>query len=306
MTADVPRERRLPFAGPLDLPRTVGGVRFGKRDPTALIEAGAVHRATRTPEGPATFQLGRDGGEVVARAWGPGADWILGRAATLAGLEDEPSALTAAHPIVAELQRQLPGLRLGHGLPILEVIFPVILGQRVTSAESKAGWSAVVRALGEPAPGPFELLLPPAPQALHETPWYEYGRLGIEKARADVIREVAAHAGRVAEAAAMAPQDAYRRLTAVRGVGPWTAWKTLAMATGYPDAVPTGDWHLPNMVAWALAGEPRGDDARMLTLLEPYRGQRWRVLQLLKLGGVKAPRRGPKQAIWRWELGRKG
>ena len=54
-----------------------------------------------------------------------------------------------------------------------------------------------------------------------------------------------------------------------------------------------GDFHLPNLVAWALAGEPRADDARMLELLEPYRGQRARVIRLLELSGIRAPRYGP-------------
>ena len=47
-----------------------------------------------------------------------------------------------------------------------------------------------------------------------------------------------------------------------------------------------GDYHLPNLVAWALAGEPRGTDERMLELLEPYRGHRGRVQQLLEAGGL--------------------
>ena len=57
-----------------------------------------------------------------------------------------------------------------------------------------------------------------------------------------------------------------------------------------------GDAHLPNLVAWALAGEPRGTDERMLELLEPYRGQRGRVLRLLELCGIRAPRYGPRVA----------
>jgi hypothetical protein len=50
------------------------------------------------------------------------------------------------------------------------------------------------------------------------------------------------------------------------------------------------------MVAWALAREPRGTDERMLELLEPYRGQRGRVVRLLELAGMKAPRFGPRLA----------
>ena len=63
------------------------------------------------------------------------------------------------------------------------------------------------------------------------------------------------------------------------------------------DAVSVGDYHLPNVVAWALASEARADDARMLELLEPYRGQRGRVIRLLEASGIGAPRFGPKMPI---------
>jgi 3-methyladenine DNA glycosylase/8-oxoguanine DNA glycosylase len=67
-------------------------------------------------------------------------------------------------------------------------------------------------------------------------------------------------------------------------------------AFGDPDAVSVGDYHVPDTVAWALARERRADDERMLELLEPYRGQRGRVQRLLEVGGVSAPRRGPRLA----------
>ena len=69
---------------------------------------------------------------------------------------------------------------------------------------------------------------------------------------------------------------------AVPGIGPWTAAEVGVRALGDADAVSVGDFHLPNLVAFALAGEPRGTDARMLELLEPYRGQRARVVRLAR------------------------
>ena len=55
-----------------------------------------------------------------------------------------------------------------------------------------------------------------------------------------------------------------------------------------------GDFHLPNLVAWLLAGEPRGTDERMLELLAPYEGHRGRVQRLLEASGTHAPRYGPR------------
>ncbi len=88
--------------------------------------------------------------------------------------------------------------------------------------------------------------------------------------------------------------DVYGRLMKVPGIGPWTAAEVAVRALGDVDVVSVGDFHLPNLVAFALAGEPRGTDARMLELLEPWRGQRARVVRLLELSGIRAPRYGPR------------
>ena len=69
------------------------------------------------------------------------------------------------------------------------------------------------------------------------------------------------------------------------------------MALGDADAVSVGDFHLPNVVCWALAHEPRGTDERMLELLEPYRGHRGRVQALLEAGNVAAPAFGPRMEV---------
>jgi len=58
--------------------------------------------------------------------------------------------------------------------------------------------------------------------------------------------------------------------------------------------VSVGDFHVPNIVAWALAREPRGSDERMLELLEPYRPHRGRVQLLLERGGIRPPAFGPR------------
>jgi 3-methyladenine DNA glycosylase/8-oxoguanine DNA glycosylase len=69
------------------------------------------------------------------------------------------------------------------------------------------------------------------------------------------------------------------------------------VVAGDADAVSVGDYHLKHLVSFALAGEPRGSDARMLELLEPYTGHRGRVCLLLEAAGLHAPRRGPRRRI---------
>jgi 3-methyladenine DNA glycosylase/8-oxoguanine DNA glycosylase len=88
--------------------------------------------------------------------------------------------------------------------------------------------------------------------------------------------------------------EAAATLRAVPGIGPWTVAEVAVRAWGDVDAVSVGDVHLPNLVAFALAGEPRGDDARMLELLAPYAGRRALVVRVLELSGVRPPRYGPR------------
>ena len=95
----------------------------------------------------------------------------------------------------------------------------------------------------------------------------------------------------------MPPGEAAARLRALPGIGAWTAAEVVGVSHGDPDAVPVGDYHHPHMVAFALAGEERATDERMLELLEPYRGHRNRVLRLLLLSGIGPPRKAPRMAL---------
>lgn len=170
-----------------------------------------------------------------------------------------------------------------------------VFEQKVTGKEAYRAYAATVRHFREPAPGPLPLLLPPEPAAVAATPYWVFHPFGVEQRRAETLRRAAAVADRLERCGDAA--EATRRLRAVPGIGPWTAAEVVRVAYGDPDAVSVGDYHVPNTVAWALAGEPRGDDARMLALLEPFRGHRGRVCVLLEAAGVQAPKYGPRAPI---------
>jgi 3-methyladenine DNA glycosylase/8-oxoguanine DNA glycosylase len=153
-----------------------------------------------------------------------------------------------------------------------------------------------VTALAEPAPGPLGLVLPPDPEHVAALPYYAFHPFGVERRRAEVLRHVGARAAWVDEAAGLPIDAAEDRLATVQGIGPWTVAEVARLAFGDADAVSVGDYHVPNIVAWALAREPRGSDERMLELLEPYRPHRGRVQRLLETSGIRAPAFGPRMA----------
>lgn len=292
----LPRSATLRLNGPLDARLTFALHRHGPRDPTIRIEADGLWRATRTPDGPATIRLDISKDVVDARAWGPGAGWMMDRIELFIGAHDL-STLEPQHPALKDLQRRLIGLRIGASHAVIEALVPAIIEQKVTSYEAHESYRHLVYALGEPAPGPVKLRVPPAPEDLAAQPYWVFHRFGIERKRADVIKAVCARAGRLEQCVELTSEESFRRLTYFTGVGPWTAAEVAARALGDPDAVSVGDFHLPHLVAWVLAGEPRADDARMLELLEPYRGQRGRAIRLIEAGATRPPRRAPRQRI---------
>jgi 3-methyladenine DNA glycosylase/8-oxoguanine DNA glycosylase len=289
--------RTVPVDGPLDLRRTVGIHQRGTGDPTMRVVAGRIVRATRTVDGPATVALRPVTAGVEAEAWGPGSDRVLDAVPALIGLEDDRSGFEARrHPLVADLDRRQRGIRLGRTGSVLEALVPAILEQKVTGTEAWRGLRGLVRGWGEPAPGPFGLWLLPEPAVLAAIPYHAFHPIGVERRRADLVRRVADRAVRFEEVLGLTRDAAYARLTALPGIGPWTAAEVMLRAAGDPDAVSVGDFHLPNVVAFALAGEIRGTDARMLELLEPWRGHRARVIRLLETSGLRPPAFGPRFA----------
>jgi 3-methyladenine DNA glycosylase/8-oxoguanine DNA glycosylase len=289
-------ERSFELDDELDLGLTLAPLAHGRGDPTIRIGRHQAWRATWTSEGAATVRLELRDRVLLATAWGPGSRAALDGAAALAGLRDDPRAFAPRHPILREAVRRLRGLRLPRSGTVLEALVPAVLEQKVTGAEARRVWRALVARYGEPGPGPGGLRLPPAPSTLAALPYHAYHRLGLERRRADVIRHAASVVDRVQETAHLPLPVAYRRLESIGGIGPWTAAEIGRVAFGDPDAISVGDFHVPRLVCWALAGEPRGDDARMLPLLAPYEGQRGRVQRLLEASGIRAPRHGPRMA----------
>ncbi len=256
-------------------------------------------RATRTPVGPATIHFAqRSDGDIDVRAWGPGAEHAIAYAPDVLGARDDLSDWNpAAHPIVREIDRHHPGLRMTATAAVFEAIIPTVLEQKVTSQEAHESWRRIVWAWGEQAPSAGDdappLRLPPSPGRLAGTPYFRFHPYGVEKKRTDIILRLAARVGRLEEALTLGRS----RLEAFPGIGVWTSAKVAQVAWADADAVAVGDFHLPGIVVYSLTGKRGGDDDAMMELLEPFRPHRGRAARLLKFGGSREPARGPRRRL---------
>ncbi len=327
------RERRWTPTWPVDLTTTLGVLRHGRGDPTVTIVDGEVWRATRAPGGPVTLHLARQGAEVIARAWGAGAEAELDALPTLLGAGDDPTGFdAAAHPVMAAADRRFgPGWRVLRTGRALEALVPAVLEQRVTGREASRAWARLVRQFGEPAPGapgPVDsggrpgaagsaggagalgpgghritsgvprLVVPPDGPGWERIPSWAWHRAGVDPGRARTIVTAAGRATSIEQLSGRSTEEARRALCALPGIGAWTAAEVGVRAWGDRDAVSFGDFHLARAIVHALTGRTDGDDAQMAELLQPWAGQRARAVRLLQLhAGHTAPRRGPRATI---------
>ena len=260
------------------------------------VARGSVVRASRTPAGPVTVAFTETDGGISAEAWGPGAEWLLDRAPAWCGALDDDSDFDPPKGLVREIWRRTRGLRIPATGLVTERLIPVILEQKVTGLEARRAYRRLVLTLAEPAPGSLNLTLPPDPARVAELPYFAFHPFGVERRRAEVVRALCVRAAWLDEAAAMPLARANERIGSFHGIGPWSVAEVGRISLGDADALSVGDFHLKNLVAWALAREPRGTDERMLELLEPYRPHRGRVQLLLESSGIRAPAFGPRMA----------
>lgn len=301
--------RRWAPGHPLDLGQSLGVLGRGAAHTTVRVEsahcvwitsrvrgAPVTVRFTRAGEGPA---LERD---VVADAWGPGARAFLAEAPAWCGQDDDWSGLLespAGRQLPQSLRRasrEHPGMRLISTGRLFEALVVAVLEQRVTADEAIRAQRWLARAHGDPAPGPAPrgMAVLPSPEQLRRVPSWAWHRAGVDPARSRTLHAVAGRAAALErwDRAPLGP-ELQRAVGSLPGVGPWTLAEALQVTHADPDSVSVLDYHLAHHVTEFFDGR-RGDDARMLELLEPWRGHRQRVVRLLRVSGWRAQRKGPR------------
>lgn len=281
----------------------LSGLRRGAGDPTYGFdrETRTVWRATRTPDGPVTLRITPYAGlaEIEAEAWGPGAEWALDGVPELLG---EADRVDGFRPLPEHLPLVRAARRFGHyRVPRTRAVFEAMaaagIEQVVTGQEAFRAWRLLVRGYGEPAPGPCDLAVPPAPEEWRLIPSWQWLRAGVEGRRSRVVITAATRASALERTLGLDDRaEIERRLRSLPGVGIWTAAEVRQRAHGDADAFSFADYHVSRNVSYVLTGEEMDDDG-CAELIEPYRGHRFRVQRLLELAGLGHPRRGPRKAL---------
>jgi 3-methyladenine DNA glycosylase/8-oxoguanine DNA glycosylase len=283
---------------PVSVLGAIGGLRRGPGDPTFRVVAGEVWRGIRTPTGPVSLCLRARarGGDVVAEAWGPGAEWALDRVPAMLGADDDAAGFRAGlHPLVAEAHRRRPHLRFGASHRVFEALVPAIIEQKVTGQEAFAGFRRLVHRYGERAPGPgreLRLWVQPDAATIRRIPSWEWLGMHVDPARSRALVRAASVADALDRLSAA---EADAGLRTVPGIGEWTSAEVRSRAFGDPDAVSFGDYHVAKDIGWAVSGAAYDDD-QLREFLEPWRPQRNRTVALIHGFAGGRPRRGPRMA----------
>jgi AraC family transcriptional regulator of adaptative response / DNA-3-methyladenine glycosylase II len=177
----------------------------------------------------------------------------------------------AADPLVGPLVRQRPGLRIPGTWDPFECAVRAVLGQQVSVAAGRTFASRLTLHAGAPVRGGTDGLtrLFPTPERLVDAP---LDGIGLTGARVRTLRALARATldGDVDFAATAAELAA--ALTAVPGIGPWTAQYVLLRALGEPDALPSADLVLRQCAATSqrlLSGAQLEERAQRW---QPWRG----------------------------------
>ena len=271
----------IPSGPDYDLRETFAFLRFGRDDPTMRLGPGEAWRATRMSTGPATVRYTQVGDELHVEAWGEGAEAALANASEVAGMADDVAAFAPAPGSVpAALLARHPGLRLARTGNLVEAMLLAITAQAASGFEAHRAHRQLLRALGTDAPGPGGLRLSPTSNAIAGIAAYDLHTIGFEPGQADHLRRAAAQAHRLEGIVDVT--EARAALGSVSGLTAGGIELVVLVALGDPDAVPTGNPNLARLVGEALSGDSHADDARMLELLEPWRGQRGRLVRLIE------------------------
>jgi AraC family transcriptional regulator of adaptative response / DNA-3-methyladenine glycosylase II len=264
---------RLPFRAPYDAAALLGFL--GARTiPGVETSDGATYRRTmRLPDGTAVvaFQVREDHVACDLRL----ESLSDLQAALQLDLDADPVAIDAmlgAEPLIGPLVSRRPGLRSPGMIDGTEALVRAVVGQQISVGGARTVLGRIVDVIGtsltEPVDGLTRVF--PSPAQLGDAPDALFAMPG---ARTAALRETCRRIadGRITLDAGTDRDRVRQELTAVPGIGPWTAEYVAMRALGDPDAFPATDLGVRHGLArLGVTGTPR-DVVRHAEAWRPWR-----------------------------------
>lgn len=159
-------------------------------------------------------------------------------------------ALLSIDPRLRPVAAQSGALPLRLAEPGFAGLAHIIVSQAVSRASAQAIWGRMCAADGPPSAQAYAALAPDA--------WRGFG---LSRGKAETLRGVAlavtARQVDLMDLGTKSPEDGLSRLTAFKGIGPWTAEVYLMFCCGHADLFPSGDVALQAAVGMAFEMETR-------------------------------------------------
>ena len=239
------------------------------------VVGGAYRRTLRLPHGWAVAELHRGQGHLECRLrlsdlrdLGPAVE----RCRRLCDLDADPvliDAQLAEDRLITSLVRKRPGRRVPGSVDGSELALRAVLGQQISVAAARAAAAKIVAALGEPLPAADGGLghLFPSPETLAEA---DPAMLVGPNRRRETLRALARAlaGGEIAVGPSSDRAETRSRLTAIAGIGAWTADYIAMRSCADPDAFLPTDLG----VRRALRGMGHSGDPKSSAAL----AERWR------------------------------
>ena len=221
-------------------------------------------------------------------------------------LETQADVDAAVRLLVAQDARLAPVLTVGGSPPLrrrtggFAGLASIVTSQQLSTASAAAIWGRLNAAFD-----PFD------PARVRRARATTLAKIGLSAPKIRTLKAIAAAIadGLDLEALASLPaDDAHRLLTAVHGIGPWTADIYLLFCLGHADAWPAGDLAVQEAVRIAFGLDRRPGPKEMAVFAEPWRPWRgvaacllWSYYRAVKRREAAplqvAPGKGPPKKI---------
>ena len=176
--------------------------------------------------------------------------WLLGLEQDLAPFY----SLAESDPVLGQVVERSHGLHVPHTGSVFEALVLAVLGQQISAKVARTMRMLIIEAFGRSGEfGGQTYYAFPRPEAIRASSPEVLQTMKLTRRKSEYIHGIAGAALDPAVGlegiGSLGSEEAVRRLTALRGVGRWTAQWALIRATGHADALPLGDLALRRAVS---------------------------------------------------------